>query len=253
MESPRSARELRKIDLSLEELPKKVQSRVQLIRDDLKSLIGEIENLRNHINERRRTSNDYSREISDLTNEHQALIDQLAGFEKESENFKLNLDSINNSFIEIQNQIVMDKNQLDNLESERSSLGAILKKDKQENSVLKKKHDESVNDFELKFSALKNQYSQLKNEKDMLVIKYKAIRVLSQSYLQTPEVKLLCFLANKPGRNSTINEIRSSLGIDLSSLNAILEKLASYKVLDFDSAASTIMLKTDIDLFTKEV
>ena len=84
MESPRSAEELRKIDLSLDELTKKVQSRVQLIRDDLKSLIGEIENLRNHIDDRRRTSNDYSREISDLTNEHQALLDQLAGIEKES-------------------------------------------------------------------------------------------------------------------------------------------------------------------------
>jgi chromosome segregation ATPase len=253
MESPRSAEELRKIDQNLEELTKKVQSRVQLVRDDLKSLIGEIEKLRIHIDERRHISNDYSREISDLTNEHQALLDQLVGIERESEAQESTLDSVNNSLFEIQNKLAMDKNQLSNLESERSSLISILKKDEQECSILKGKYNEKVKAFDSKFLELEKQHSQLRNEKDMLAFKYKAIRILSQSYLQTPEVNLLRFLANKPSRNSTLNEVRSSLGIDPSSLNAILEKLALRKILDFDSTAGIIILKSDIDLFNKEV
>jgi chromosome segregation ATPase len=252
MESPRSAEELRKIDQNLEELTKKVQSRVQLIRDDLNSLIGEIEKLRTHIDERRHISNDYSREISDLTNEYQAMLDQLTGIGRESEAQESNLDSVNNSLLEIQNKLAMDKNQLSNLESERSSLSAILKNDEQECGILKQEYDEKVKTFDSKFVLLEKQYSQLRNEKDMLAFKYKAIRILSQSYLQTPEVNLLRFLANKPSRNSTLNEVRSSLGIDPSSLNAILEKLALRKVLDLDSAAGTIILKFDIDLFNKE-
>jgi chromosome segregation ATPase len=253
MESPRSAEELKKIDLNLEELTKKVQSRVQLIRDDLKSLIAEIEQLRNHIDERRQVSNNYSREISDLTNEKQALLDQIAGIEKESEGYKSNLDSVNASFLDVQNKVAMDKYQLDNLESERSSLHTILSQDKQELDIFKQKYDELAKNFDSKFSSLEEQYKELRNKKDMLTFQYKAIRTLSQSYLQTPEVNLLRFLANKPSRNSTLNEIRSSLGIDPVTLNTILENLAVRKVLDFDSTAGTIILKTDIDLFNKEV
>ncbi|MHA2167356.1 MAG: hypothetical protein ACXAAT_15990, partial [Candidatus Hodarchaeales archaeon] len=63
MESPRSAEEIRKIELTLEELVNKFQSRVLLIREDMKSLIEGLESLRLHIGELRQTSNDRTREI----------------------------------------------------------------------------------------------------------------------------------------------------------------------------------------------
>ncbi len=253
MESPRSAEEIRKIDLNLEELISKVQSRVQLIRDDLKSLIKDLDSLRNYIDERRRASNDYTREISDLTNNHQALINELAGIEKEIANHESNLDSLNDTVAQAQTKLNTDKNQLTNIESEKSSLNAILKKDDQEHIALKTNYDELQPEFESKIGAIEEKYNRLKSDKDMLTFKFKAIRILGQSYLQTPEVNLLRFLANKPSHNSTLNEIRSALGIDPSSLNIILEKLSERQVLDFDPAAGTVILNDKIDLFEKEM
>ncbi|PWI49665.1 hypothetical protein CEE45_00620 [Candidatus Heimdallarchaeota archaeon B3_Heim] len=253
MESPRSAEEIRKIELNLEELVTKFQSRVQLIRDDLKSLINELELLRTHIGDLRRTSNEHTREISDLTNDQQALLNEVAEIEKEISVHESNLNSHNEKLSQYQSRLTTDKNLLTGLESEKSSLSTILKTDKQELLTLKDNYDELQPKFESKIQIIQEKCERLKNDKDMLTYKFKAIRILSQSYLQTPEVNLIRFLANKPNPQSTVVEIRSALGIDPESLKTILKKLAERNVLEFDSAVDTIEVSAKIDLFEKEV
>ena len=252
MESPRSVEELRRIDLNLEDLISKFQSRVQLIREDLQSLIKDLDSLKNHIDERRRFSNDYTREISDLTNDHQALTNELTGIEKEIASHEENLDSLNNTLIQTQERLNADKNQLVTLESEQSSLSAILKRDEEEFTALKTKYDQLRPEFNKKLGEIEHSCIRLKDEKEMLTFRFQAIRILSQSYLQTPEVNLIRFLANKPSNTSTLTEIRSSLGIDPSSLNVILEKLASYNVLEFDQVLGKVVIQEKIDLFSEE-
>ncbi len=252
MESPRSAEEIRKIELNLEELVTKFQSRVQLIRDDLKSLINELESLRTHIGDLRRTSNEHTREISDLTNDQQALLNEVAEIEKEISVHESNLNSHNEKLSQSQSRLTADQNHLTGLDSEKTSLSTILKNDKEELLRLRKKFDDLQPIFDSKIQKVQERCERLENDKDMLTYKYKAIRILSQSYLQTPEVNLIRFLANKPNPKSTIIEIRSALGIDSESLKTILQKLAERKVLNFDSAVDTVEVNEKIDLFEKE-
>ncbi len=253
MESPKSAEEIRKIELTLEELVKKFQSRVQLIRDDLKSLINELESLRTHIGDIRRTSNEHTREISDLTNDNQALLNEITEIEKEIMSHESNLNLHNEKLSEFQSRLTTDHNHLTGLESEKTSLSTILKTDKDELLTLRKKYDELQPVYDSKIQKIQERCDRLRNDKDMLTFKFKAIRILSQSYLQTPEVNLVRFLANKPSPTSTIVEVRSALGIDPDSLKTILSKLAKRNVLKFDSVVETIELSEKIDLFEKEV
>ena len=87
----------------------------------------------------------------------------------------------------------------------------------------------------------------------MLSFRYKAIRILGKSYLHTPEVNLIRFLAQKPSPNSTLTEIKSALGIDPTSLNSILEKLSTRNILTFDPTMESVQVKVEIDLFNQEV
>jgi chromosome segregation ATPase len=253
MDSPRSAEEIRKIELNLEELVTKFQNRVQLIRDDLKSLVNEIELLKTHIGDLRRTSNEHTREISDLTNDQKALLNEVAEIEKEISVHESNLNSHNEKLSQSQSRLNTEQNQLTGLESEKASLSTILKTDKEELLNLRKKLDELQPLFESKIQKVQERCERLENDKDMLTYKFKAIRILSQSYLQTPEVNLIRFLANKPSPKSTMVEIRSALGIDSESLKTILQNLAERNVLNFDSAVDTIEINEKIDLFEMEV
>ncbi|MHA1976121.1 MAG: hypothetical protein ACW98F_01560 [Candidatus Hodarchaeales archaeon] len=249
MESPRSAEEIRKIELTLEELVTKFQSRVQLIRDDLQSLINEIESLRTHIGDLRRISNEHTREISDLTNDHQALVNEVKEIEKEISVHESNLNSINETLSQSQSSSSADQNHLTGLESEKTSLTTILKTDKEQLLTLRKKYDELQPVYDSKIQKIQEKCDRLANDKDMLTYRFKAIRILSQSYLQTPEVNLIRFLANKPSHISTIVEIRSALGIDIESLKTILQNLAERNVLNYDTAVDTIEVTEKIDLF----
>ena len=253
MESPRSAEEIRKIELTLEELVTKFQSRVQLIRDDLKSLIKELESLRTHIGDIRRASNEHTREISDLTNDQQTLVNEVLEIEKEISVHESNLNSHNEKLSQSQSRLSAEQNHLSGLESEKTSLATILNTDKEQLLTLRKKYDEIQPIYESKLQKIQEKCDRLEDDKDMLTYRFKAIRILSQSYLQTPEVNLIRFLANKPSPTSTIVEIQSALGIDVESLKTILHKLDERNVLNFDSAVDTIEVSNKIDLFEKEV
>jgi chromosome segregation ATPase len=253
MESPRSAEEIRKIELSLEELVNKFKSRVHLIREDMQSLINELESLRVHIGELRKTSNDRTREISDLTNESQSLSNELNEIQGEQLANQTKLDKLKEKITEFQSLLTTKKNHLSDLESEKSSLDSILKKDEVEFTTHKSEFDELQPGYELKIKTIQEDFDRLKSEKDLLDYKYKAIRILSKSYLHTPEVNLVRFLAQKPSPNSSLTEIKSALGIDPVTLNSILDKLSARNVLAFDPTAETIEVKVKIDLFDQEV
>jgi len=252
MESPRSAEEIRKIELSLEELVNKFQNRVLLIREDMQSLIGGLESLRVHIGELRQTSSDRTREISDLTNESQSLSNELNDIQGEQVANETKLDRLKEKISEFQSLLTKKKNRLSDLELEKTSLESILKNDEGEFTSLKSKYDETQPHYESKLKSIQEDFDRLKSEKDLLNYKYKAIRILSKSYLHTPEVNLVRFLAQKPSLDSTLTEIKSALGIDPTILNSILEKLSARNVLDFDPTVETIKVHTRIDLFNQE-
>ncbi|MCK4849500.1 MAG: hypothetical protein KAT16_10760 [Candidatus Heimdallarchaeota archaeon] len=253
MESPRSAEEIRKIELSLEELVNKFQSRVLMIREDMQSLINGLESLRVHIGELRQTSSDRTREISDLTNEFQSLSNELNDIHSEQVANETKLDKLKEKISEFQSLLTTKKNRLSDLESEKASLESILKRDEGEFTSLKSKLDEIQPSYESKLKSIQEDFDQLQSEKDLLNYKYKAIKILSKSYLHTPEVNLVRFLAQKPSPNSTLTEIKSALGIDPVILNSILEKLSARNVLEFDQTVETIEILVKIDLFNQEV
>lgn len=252
MESPRSAEEMRKIELSLEELVLKFQNRVQLVRDDLKSLILEIEKLKIHIGDLRVISNDNTREISDLTNEHQSLTSEEENLKGEIDSLNKHIISINNELQELQASINEKKTQINNLDEEKTSLTSIMSKNSKEVDSLKTEYNELQPNYERKLNKIQDQFNQLTKNKEMLNYRFKAIRLLSKSYLQTPEVNLIRFLARKPNPTSTLVEIRSALGIDSQTLNKILGKLNEREILLFDKGSETITLKVIIDLFEQE-
>jgi len=252
MESPRSAEEIRKIELSLEELINKFESRVLLIREDMKSLIEGLESLRLHIGEFRQTSNDRTREISDLTNESQSFSQELNDIHGEQVANETKLDQLKEKISEFQSLLTTKKNRLADLESEQASLESILKNDEGEFSSFKTKFDKIQPRYESKLKSIDEEVKRLQSEKDLLNYKYKAIRILSKSYLHTPEVNLVRFLAQKPSPNSTLTEIKSALGIDPVSLNTMLEKLAERNVLVFGPTVETIEVLEKIDLFNQE-
>jgi chromosome segregation ATPase len=253
MESPRSAEEIRKIELSLEELVNKFQSRVLLIREDMTTLIQGLESLRVHIGELRQTSSDKTREVSDLTNESQSLSNELNNIQGEQVANETKLDKLKSRVSEFQSILTTKENHLSDLESEKASLKSILKRDEGEFATLKGKFDELQPSYESKLKGIQDDFDRLKSEKDLLNYKYKAIKILSKSYLHTPEVNLVRFLAQKPSPNSTLTEIKSALGIDPVILNSMLEKLSARNVLLFDPTVETIEVQVKIDLFDQEV
>ncbi|MHA1940842.1 MAG: hypothetical protein ACXAB2_03240 [Candidatus Hodarchaeales archaeon] len=252
MESPRSAEEIRKVELSLEELITKFQSRVQLVRDDLKSLILEIEQLKIYIGDLRRISNDRTRTISDLTNEHKALISQEEMLNQEIDSSSQQLTSVTNELQELQSSLNDKKSKVENLEAEKTSLNTILNKNINERDSLKTNYDKLEPIYDSKINRIQEELNRLKNDKEMLNYRFKSMRRLSESYLQTTEVNLIRFLARKPSPISTLVEIRSALGIDLSALSTILGKLAEREILEIDKNSETVNLKVKIDLFTQE-
>ena len=252
MEIPRSAEEIRKIELSLEELVNKFQSRVLLIREDMQSLTEGLESLRVNIGELRQTSSDKTREISDLTNESQSLSNELNNIQGEQVANETKLDNHKNKISEFQSLLTTKENRLSDLESEKASLESILKRDDGEFATLKSKLDELQPSYESKLKTIQEDLDRLKFEKDLLKYKYKAIKILSKSYLHTPEVNLVRFLAQKPSPNSTLTEIKSALGIDPVILNSLLQKLSARNVLLFDPTVETIEVQVKIDLFNQE-
>ncbi|MFX0051009.1 MAG: hypothetical protein ACFFAJ_02480 [Candidatus Hodarchaeota archaeon] len=254
MTIPKSAEYIRKLELSLDELIPKFESRLQLIREDLKSLISDIENLKNLIDENRRKSNDYTREISDLNSDLQTFNDEIAQIEREISKSLDKIDSINNQASELHTELAADRNSLITLESEKSTLLATLKSLDEEQASLKSTHDEIQPKFDSQMDSLNHKYENLKAKRDRMGNRFKAIRLLcSEDYIQSPETGLIKFLAKKPSPSSTTTEIRSALGLDLNTLISILKGLAARGVLEFDEAAGNINILQKIDLFDNEV
>ncbi len=254
MNIPKSAEEIRKLELSLEELVNKFQNRVGLIREDLKSLVNDIESLRNYINERRRISNDYTREISDLTNDLQTFRSELGQIENEISSIQNNIDTINTQATQFQSDLLADKNKLGILDSEKTNHITTLRSLDVELTSLESTHNELKPKFEARMNTINQQYDRLKTEKDLLANRFQAIRVLcSKDYIQSPEVGLIKFLAKKPSPHSTLTEIRSALGMDFNALKSVLNLLEARKALDFNESTESVTLLAKIDLFDKEV
>ncbi len=253
MATPKSAEEIRKLELSLEELVNKFSSRVSLIREDLKSLITDIEFLKNHIAERRRQSNDYTREISDLTNDLQTFRSEIEHMEQEISSFQNGNDSINSQISDIQSEISAFRSDLGILDTDKSSTTTTLRSLDVEIASLQSIHDELQPKFESQVKNITNEFDRLKTERDLFAHRFKAVRILcSKEYIKSPEVNLLKFLAKKPNPESKTTEIRSALGMDPSTIKRILTELDERKVLTFDEAGETVNLLIKIDLFDKE-
>jgi len=251
---PKSAENIRKLELSLDELVPKFKGRLDLIREDLKSLVSDIENLKILIDENRRKSNDYTREISDLNNDLQAFQTEIAEIEREISKAQNEIDTVNRQTSEIQSDLLANKNRLSTLETEKSTLLSNLNSLNTELSSLQATYDELKPKFDSQMNTLIEIHSKLKTKKDGLANRYQAMRILcSQDYIQSPEVGLVKFLAMKPSPTSTITEIRSALGMDPTTLMTVLKGLAARKVLGFDEATEKINLLLKIDLFDKEV
>ncbi|UCG03536.1 MAG: hypothetical protein JSW11_05990 [Candidatus Heimdallarchaeota archaeon] len=254
MSTPKSAEEIRKLALSLEELVNKFQSRVQLIREDLKSLISDIESLRNYINERRRMSNDYTREISDLINDLQTFRSEIGQIENEISSIQSNIDLINTQVSQNQSDLLADKNKFGILDSEKTNHTTTLRSLEVELASLENIHDELKPKFETRMKAITQEYERLEAEKSLLANRFQAIRILcSKEYIQSPEVGLIKFLAKKPSPHSKLTEIRSALGMDPTTLNSVLKLLEARKVLEFNESEDGVTLLVKIDLFDKEV
>lgn len=254
MTTPKSAEYIRKLELSLDELIPKFESRLQLIREDLKSLVSDIENLKNLIDENRRKSNDYTREISDLNGDLQAVNDEISQIEREISKSQEKIDSINNQASELQTELSADRNSLGTLESEKSTLLATLKSLDEEVASLQSTHDKLQPKFDAQMSALTQKHDKLTTKKDRMGNRFKAMRLLcSKDYIQSPETGLIKFLAKKPSPSSTLTEIRSALGLDPNTLSSVLKGLATRNILNFDETVGTINLLFKIDLFDKEV
>ncbi|MHA2247703.1 MAG: hypothetical protein ACXADY_22335 [Candidatus Hodarchaeales archaeon] len=254
MSTPKSAEEIRKLALNLDELVNKFQERVKLIREDLQSLISDIESLRNHINEKRRTSNDYTREISDLTNELKIFSSEIGKIEREISSIQNNIDEINIQASQLHSDLSADKNRFGILENEKTNLATTLRSLDVELTSLEDIFNELKPKFETRMKTLGQECDQLKIEKTQIANKFQAIRILcSKDYIQSPEVGLVKFLAKKPSPQSKITEIRSALGIDLNTLKSVLNRLARQKVLEFNEATDDVTLLVKIDLFDKEV
>jgi predicted nucleic acid-binding Zn-ribbon protein len=254
MTTPKSAEEIRKLELSLEEIVAKFSSRIQLIREDLRSLISDIESLKNHIAERRRQSNDYTREVSDLTNDLQTFRSEIEQIEREISTFQNQNDSINAQVSDFQSNISAARSDLGIQNNDKSSLITTLRSLDVELAALQNVHDELQPKFESRMLAITKEYEKLKTERDLLAHRFKAVRLLcARDYIQSPEIGLIRFLAKKPSPDSTTTEIRSALGMDPGTINRVLNQLAERQVLDFNEASESVKLLLKIDLFDKEV
>jgi hypothetical protein len=181
------------------------------------------------------------------------LSNELNNIQGEQVANETKLDKLKSRVSEFQSILTTKENHLSDLESEKASLKSILKRDEGEFATLKGKFDELQPSYESKLKGIQDDFDRLKSEKDLLNYKYKAIKILSKSYLHTPEVNLVRFLAQKPSPNSTLTEIKSALGIDPVILNSILEKLSARNVLLFDPTVEKIEVQVKIDLFDQEV
>lgn len=254
MSTHKSAEEIRKLELSLEELVTKFQGRIQLIREDLRSLISNIESLRNYISERRLISNDHTREISDLTNDLQTFNTEIGQIEHEISSFQSNIDLINTQLSQFQSDLSADKNKLGILENEKTSLTTTLRSLDIELTSLKETHNKLKPQFETQMNVINQEYDRLDKEKNTIENKFQAIRILcAKDYIQSPEVGLIKFLAMKPSPTSKLTEIRSALGMDLNTLKTVLSGLEARKVLKFDESGENVTLLEKIDLFDKVV
>ena len=254
MTTPKSAEEIRKLELNLEELVNKFSSRVSLIREDLRSLVSDIESLKNHIGERRRQANDYVREISDLTNDLQTFRTEIELIEREISTFQNQIDSINTQMSEIQTDTSAVKSNYGILDNDKTSLKTTLRSLDVEIASAQAIYDELQPKFDTRMNAISKEFEKLKTERDLLAHRFKAVRLLClREYIQSPEIGLIKFLARKPSPDSTITEIRSALGMDPVTIKGILNQLAERQVLIFDETAETVKLTTKIDLFDKEV
>ena len=254
MSVPKSAEEIRKLELSLEELIPKFTGRLQLIREDLKSLINDIDNLKKYIGERRRQSNEYTREISDLTNDLETFKIEIDQIQKEKERLQKELDNVNSENSSLQSKLISNKTNLETLIKENTSLNETLNSLEKDLTRIENINNDLRPKFEARLKSVTQEFEKLTNEKNLLSNKFDAVRILCRKdYIQSPEVELVKFLAMKPSSTSKLTEIRSALGIDETTLKRILNGLAKRNILSFNETKDEITVLTKIDLFDLEV
>jgi len=254
MDTPKSAEEIRKLELSLEELIPKFTGRLQLIREDLKSLINDIDNLKKYIGERRQQSNDYTREISDLTNDLETFKIEIDQIQKEKENLQKELDNVNIENSSLQTKLINSKKDLETLMKENTGLNDTLNSLEKDLTTIETINNDLRPKFEARMKSVTQEFEKLTNEKNLLTNKFQAVRILCRKdYIQSPEVGLVKFLAMKPSSTSKLTEIRAALGIDENTLKQVLNGLEKRKILDFNEAKDEITVLTKIDIFDLEV
>ncbi len=254
MSTPKSAEEIRKLELSLEELIPKFTGRLQLIREDLKSLINDIDNLKNYIGKRRQQLNEYTREISDLTNDLETFKIEIDQIQKEKENLQKELDNVNTENSSLQTKLTKNKTDLETLIKENNGLNETLKSLEKDLTMIETINNELRPKYEARMKLVTQEFEKLTNEKNLITNKFEAIRILCRKdYIQSPEVGLIKFLAMKPSSTSKLTEIKAALGIDETTLKRVLSGLEKRKVLDFNEAKDEITILTKIDLFKLEV
>ncbi len=250
MTIPKSAENIRKIELSLDELIPKIEGRLQLIREDLKSLVNSIEAIKNIIEEKRRKSNDNTREISDLSNGLQTIRNEIQEIELEISKTQNKVDITNKQMLEIQSDLTLSKHKLETLKIEKETLNETIRGLEIELTSLLKIQEEIKPKFEASMNILMNEYKKLKGKSESIDNRFQAMRTLcSEDYIQSPEIGLIKFLAKKASSTSTITEIHSALGMDSKTLISILNKLAARNILTFNEKEGNINLLVNIDLF----
>jgi chromosome segregation ATPase len=244
---------IKKMELSLDELIPKFQGRLELIREDLKSLIKDIDDLKTLIGDSRRKSNDYTREISDLSNDLQGFRDEIVQIEKEISRSQSMTDSVNLETQELNSELMAGRNRLGTLEGERSALQSTLSELEREEAGLQEIYDQFRPKFEKEVASINEQYASLKKKHDSLGHRFEAMRILcSEGYLATPEVNIVKYLAMKPSATSSVTEMRSALGVDPTALSTVLRGLATRQVLELDESSGNVTIRAKIDLFNME-
>lgn len=241
------------MELSLDELIPKFQGRLELIREDLKSLIHDIDELKTLIDSNRVKSNDYTREVSDLSNDLQAFRDEIAQIEKEISRSHSMTDGVNAETQEVNSELMTGRNRLGTLEDEKNALQNSLNQLEHEEAGLQEIHNKFQPMFEKEAASINEQYASLKKKHNSLGYRFKAMHILcSEGYLSTPEVNIVKYLAMKPSSTSSVTEMRAALGVDPNSLSTVLTGLANRNVVELDESSGNVNILTKIDLFNKE-
>lgn len=250
MSTPNVNEEIRKLDLSLQTLNDETSTQIQNLRAEFQSMIKDIESSRDSISEKLAKLNNNSREITNSSENLQKLNNEVNSLDNEVNNTRQTIDNgnkqisqIKEEFMSIQKKINEKENEQITLESSMKSLNSELDGLERINIELKPKYDSEVR-------TINEEYKKLQDETNSFEMKVKAVKLLCQfDYIQNSEMDVVKYLVRKPTKVSSLAEVKTSMAMDPSKLQLILENLAKWKVIEFDQSAQMVTLTQKIDLF----